>query len=92
MQNQSKFYCALDKTKILFGDTVEFCVETRMRLICCMWKQGGPENISWRACLIPITRISPEMYAERGGIVDSKALRHWSALIENKQKPSSHDN
>ena len=30
IQNQNKSYCALDKMKILFGDTVEFYVETRM--------------------------------------------------------------
>lgn len=35
IQNQNKSYCALDKMKILFGDTVEFYVETRMGLICC---------------------------------------------------------
>ena len=51
IQNQNKSYCALDKMKILFGDTVEFYVETRMGLICCSWKWGEPEIISWMFCL-----------------------------------------
>lgn len=41
-----KFYCALNKIKILFGDRFEFYVGTRMKLICCTLKQNEPKNIS----------------------------------------------
>lgn len=45
IQNQGQFYCSLDNVKILFDAIVEFCVETRMKLNYCTWKQDEPDNI-----------------------------------------------